>query len=103
MISEKGKCVKIIKGFKFSFQKKLAFDKQRWNCTTKICKAFLKVDKNDEVLFNESKLNHNNHVPLSEQVLKRQEISNSFKRKADTEILLCKRPSKLFICRIKTA
>lgn len=47
ILSEKGKRVKIIKSFKFSFQKKLAFNKERWNCTTKICKAFLKVDEND--------------------------------------------------------
>jgi len=71
MISEKGKCVKIIKGFKFSLQNKLAFDKQQWNCTTKICKTFLKVGEYDEVIFNENKLNHKNCVPLSEQVLKR--------------------------------
>lgn len=95
MLSEKGKRVKIIKGFKFSFQKKLAFNKERWNCTTKICEAFLKVNENDKVLLNESKLNHNNHIPLSEQVLNRQEISNSLKRKAVTETLLCERPSKL--------
>lgn len=94
-ISKKGKYVKIIKGFKFSFQKKLAFNKERWNCTTKICKTFLKVDENDKVLSNERKLNHNNHVLLSEQVLNSEEISNSLKRKAVTEILLCERPSKL--------
>jgi len=47
ILSEKGKRVKVIKSCKFSFQKKLAFNKERWKCTTKICKAFLKVDEND--------------------------------------------------------
>jgi hypothetical protein len=48
----------------------------------KICKALLKVDKNNKVIMDESKLNHNNHVALSEKVLNRQEISYSLKRKS---------------------
>jgi hypothetical protein len=79
--SQKNQCVKIIKGFKFSFQKKLAFNKERRNCTTKICKDFSKVYENNKVLLNESKLNHNNHVPLSEQRLNLHEIRTLLKEK----------------------
>jgi len=95
IFSEKGKFAKIIKSFKLSFHEKLAFNKERRNCTTKICKAFLKVDENDKVIFDESKLNNNNHVSLSEKVINRQKISNSLKIKTVTEALLCERPSKL--------
>lgn len=34
-------------------------------------------------------LNHNNHEPLTEEVLIRQEISNSLKRTASSVTLLC--------------
>jgi hypothetical protein len=101
MISEKGKCVKIINNFKFSFQKKLVSDNQWWNCTTKICKAFLIVDINEKVIFNESKLIHNNHEAISEQVLNIQEISNSLKRNTVNETLLCERPSMLLHAELK--
>jgi hypothetical protein len=49
MFSQKGKCIKIIKGFKFSFQKKLAFSKELWYRTTKLCWAFLKINEHDKV------------------------------------------------------
>lgn len=61
-LAEKGKYDKIIKHFKFNFQKKLSFNKIRWNCTTKIYKMVLKVDENDKVKFNESELNHYNWI-----------------------------------------
>jgi hypothetical protein len=33
-----------------------------------MCKVFLKADKNDKLIFDESKLNYNNQIALSKQV-----------------------------------
>lgn len=48
MISEKGTVVKMINNFKFNNQKELTSYKERWHYigTIKICKSYLKVDKN---------------------------------------------------------
>jgi hypothetical protein len=62
MFSEKSKCFKIIKSFKFSFKNKLAFNKEQWNCVTNYVKFFLTIDEYDKLILNETKLNQNNWI-----------------------------------------
>jgi len=40
MVSQNGKQIKIIKGYKLRFHKILKNDVRRWNCTNKNCKAY---------------------------------------------------------------
>ncbi|XP_026807696.1 uncharacterized protein LOC113550194 [Rhopalosiphum maidis] len=92
IISEKQKHLKIIDNYKFCFHKCLANNIQRWKCTMKTCKAYLKINENDYVLLNVSDTAHN-HDALSEAIINRQIVSNSLKRKGIQE--LYERPVKL--------
>ena len=47
MKSERNKTLKIVDGFKFRFHKFLNNDTQRWCCTVKTSKYFLKFDDNN--------------------------------------------------------
>jgi hypothetical protein len=89
MLSEKGKVLLIVDGFKFRFHKMLCDDVKRWLCTRKTCKAYIKR-KHDVIV--EAFLEHN-HESDSDQTLNRQKLSNSLKRKATEDI--CEKPSKL--------
>uniref|UniRef100_A0A8D8L811 Uncharacterized protein n=1 Tax=Cacopsylla melanoneura TaxID=428564 RepID=A0A8D8L811_9HEMI len=67
---------------------------ERWVCTNKNCKAFVKyIDKKEC-----DKNTHHNHERESEQNLNRQLISNNLKRKATEDI--CQRPSKLIAAEV---
>lgn len=44
MFSEKGKRINVIDGFKFSFQKYLKNDIERWRCVKRTCKSFYKCE-----------------------------------------------------------
>ncbi|KAE9523833.1 hypothetical protein AGLY_015721 [Aphis glycines] len=92
ILSEKQKYLKIIDNYKFCFHKCLANNIQRWKCTVKTCKAYLKIKENDHVLFNVSDTAHN-HDALSEEIINRHIVSNSLKRKGTQE--LYERPAKL--------
>lgn len=94
MFSEKGKNLYLKDDFKFRFHKKLANDVQRWTCTQKKCKAFLKMSAG--IIVDEAHANTHNHEPLSQYSLEKQRISNAVKRKALDDV--SERPSKL-ICR----
>lgn len=96
MLSEKGKTLIVRNEFKFRFHKLLADDVQRWACTEKKCKAFLKRSRSG-TLIDESKADvHSNHEPSTLSSLEKQRISNGVKRKALDDV--SERPSKL-ICR----
>lgn len=79
MFSEKNKKLLIIQKHKFGFQKKLVDDVERWICTTRPCKSFVKLNSVGAII--ESSLEHN-HTALSDKSLVRQKCSNSLKRKA---------------------
>ncbi|KAF0701804.1 MULE domain-containing protein [Aphis craccivora] len=81
---------KFIEHFWFSFHKKLADDAERWKCTTRGCKAYFKQNSIGERY--DEHLDHN-HEQLDVSVLRRREISNSLKRKAQEN--LHERPAKL--------
>jgi len=92
MFSEKGKKLLVVNSYKFRFHKNLAEEKQRWACTDRKCKAFLKTDCRGVIIDDEHAHNHQ-HEPLSENILARQRISNSVKRKAEEDPT--ERPQKL--------
>ena len=72
LYSEKGKELKLVKGFKFRFHKCLANGVQRWVCSHKSsCTAFLKLDATGEV--SESCVNHN-HLAQAEDDIERQRL-----------------------------
>jgi hypothetical protein len=83
--------MKIIDKYKFCFHKCLGNNIQRWKCTVKTCTAYLKINKNNDILLNvsDTDLNHD----ASEAVINRQIVSNSLKRKGTQE--LYERPAKL--------
>ncbi|XP_069701149.1 uncharacterized protein [Periplaneta americana] len=90
IISQKGRNMLIVDGYKFSLHKTLANGLQRWSCSDKRCKCYLKIDGNNDII--EKKTNHN-HEKLSEKVLQRRKISNFVKRKAIED--MCTKPTKL--------
>jgi hypothetical protein len=47
--SEKGKDLIVIKGFKFRFQTILADRTERWCCTNKKCKCYIKCNESREI------------------------------------------------------
>jgi hypothetical protein len=67
-LAKRKNILKQLKVLNLVFKKKLAINKEQWNCATKMCKVFLKANKNDKLIFDESKLNYNNQIPLSKQV-----------------------------------
>ncbi|XP_050518650.1 uncharacterized protein LOC126892875 [Diabrotica virgifera virgifera] len=86
VLSEKGKQLIVLNGFKYRFHKFLKNNDKRWMCcaqTREKCKAFLKT-QNDNVV-TEIRDEHN-HSELNEDALKRQMLSNSLKRKAREDI-----------------
>ncbi|KAF0686992.1 Uncharacterized protein FWK35_00038294, partial [Aphis craccivora] len=97
MISQHGKKLKIIDGYKMRFHKILNGDVKRWCCVNKTCIAYMKTDMSENTII-DSSLNHN-HDLESEGKMMRQVIRNSVKRKAQEE--LCERPLKLIHLELK--
>jgi len=92
ILSEKNKEIRIINKFKYCFHKMLANDVERWSCTNKKCKCYFKRS-GSVLLENESNLTNHCHETDSSELLKRQSIRNSLKRKATEDITL--RPATL--------
>lgn len=93
MLSKRGTELKVVDGYKLRFHKFLANDVERWVCTKKGCKAYMKVVVGRTL---ESDLQHNHS---RDDNLMRQAISNSCKRKATED--LYERPSKI-LCKEMT-
>ena len=81
--SEKGNDLLVIKGFKFRFQKSLAENMERWCCTNKKCKCYIKCDERREIVG--GNVTHN-HDKDSDASLNRQILNNSVKRKATEDL-----------------
>lgn len=82
----------IIDGYKFTYHKTLNHNIQRWKCTNKNCKSYLKLDESENVV---AEPTLHNHEPDETTKLNRQKLSNSIKRKAILDV--CTKPSKV-IC-----
>lgn len=90
MYSEKNKKLYIINGYKFHLNKVLNNSIQRWACTKRMCKSYVKLNENSEIFF--SILNHN-HEKDYVNILIRQKVSNTLKRKALDDS--CEKPCKI--------
>jgi len=82
----------IIHNYKFNYHNLLKNEVQRWKCTNKNCKSFLKLDDLQNIISEPTSHNHDSNEPAH---LKRRQLSNGLKRKAITDISI--KPSKL-IC-----
>lgn len=89
MLSKRGATLRVVNGYKFRHHKYLAGDVERWVCTAKQCKSFMKIYAGNII---EENHNHN-HDADSEGSLMRQKIANSCKRKATEELF--DRPNKI--------
>jgi hypothetical protein len=58
ILSKKGKTVLMVNGYKYGCQKYLANEIKRWTCNKKICKAYLKTNLIDEIMFHVSNIIH---------------------------------------------
>jgi hypothetical protein len=56
--SEKGKDLLVIKGFKFCFQTFLADSMERWCCTNRKCKYYIKCNESREIFRGNVMLSH---------------------------------------------
>ena len=74
MFSEKGELIFIINKFKFSYHKLLQNAFKRFKCTKRGCTAYLRICKNENVVWESSNINHS-HNPDEENKLERQIIS----------------------------
>ena len=90
MMSEKNRKIILLNGYKFSFHKNLAAGTKRWKCIQHNCKAYFKRNQEGKTTFEQ--LNHN-HEKTEANVIRRQEISNRLKRKAEDTFFI--RPSHL--------
>uniref|UniRef100_A0A8D9A100 FLYWCH-type domain-containing protein n=1 Tax=Cacopsylla melanoneura TaxID=428564 RepID=A0A8D9A100_9HEMI len=90
VLSERGKELIIINGYKFRFHKNLAHDMQRWKCTKSSCKSFIKTSQLGTIL---EEPGEHCHPPFETKDIQRQHINNQLKRKAVENI--CDRPLKI--------
>jgi len=56
MISQHGKELKIIYGFKIRFHKMLNVDVKRWCCVNKTCTAYMKTDMSEKTIIGQISL-----------------------------------------------
>lgn len=100
LTSEKDQTLIDIGGYTFCYHKMLAKNTlKRWQCTKRTCKAFLKTNSSGDTII-ERVLDHN-HEKLPENLLNRQQLSNSVKRAAVSDI--CEKPIKLIRTQIKNS
>jgi len=83
MFSEKGTKLLIIDNYKFGFQKNLADNIQRWICTKRKCKAYVKLNKD---CLCEEVLTHN-HEREGDGTLVRQQLLTISLKKNVTNLL----------------
>lgn len=102
ILSEKERPMLVIFDFKFRLHKKLANDVEKWCCTNKKCKSYVKR-LNSEILRNQSKLeiNDHNHEAKIEPIRNNRKIRISIKRKATETI--CRQSSKLIVSALKSS
>jgi len=74
MISQHGKELKIIMGYKIRFNKMLNGDVKRWCCVNKTYTAYMKTDMTEKTIIDRN-LNHNHEIE-SEGKTMRQVITN---------------------------
>jgi hypothetical protein len=84
MKSERNKTLKVVDGFKFHFHKILKNDIHRWYCTVNTCKYFLKFNDNNICIH--SFKDHTSHLKISEQIINRQKLNYSLKKKAVSDM-----------------
>lgn len=82
MFSARGLPLIVIDGYKFRFHKKLSNNAERWVCTRKTCKSFLKIDQNKHLLVGDKNHDHENE----ESSIPIQKLNNSLKIKAIEDI-----------------
>lgn len=80
MISQHGKEVLIVNGYKMRFHKMLKNDTKRWCCAKKTCVSYMKTDGAGKTVV-ESHLHHN-HELESDGIMFRQVVRNSARRRA---------------------
>ena len=80
MLSQHGKQIIIIDGYKLRFHKILKNYVRQWNCTKQNCKSFMKTDLSGNTVI-ESHLEHN-YENDKQDIMVRQIIRNSVRRKA---------------------
>jgi hypothetical protein len=81
ILSEKEKTVLMVNGYIYGFQKYLSNEIKRWTCNKKICKAYLKTNLIDEIMFDVSNIIHT-CTKDSAKKINTQALSNHLKRKA---------------------
>lgn len=92
MLSEKGKLLLAIDNFKFRrYRDNKTSGEVCWCCTLKTCSAKVFTIGPDNIFSRKS--GDHNHVSLSDEILNRQKLNNSVKRKAQSAI--SDRPRKL--------
>ncbi|CAH1115248.1 unnamed protein product [Psylliodes chrysocephalus] len=92
ILSEKGKELLVLDGYKCRFHKELTGGIKRWVCSVsgnKKCTAYLKTEGKTNII---EVVDNHNYPPLDEKILNRNEVSNSLKRKASED--LSERPLK---------
>lgn len=94
--SEKGKPLIYFEQFIYRYHKTLNNGSQRWPCSVKSCKCYLKLSSCNILI--EKQVNHN-HEKCDENVMTRRIVSNSLKQKAVEDI--CTRPAKLIASKLR--
>ncbi|CAH1105917.1 unnamed protein product, partial [Psylliodes chrysocephalus] len=98
MLSEKGKPMLIINGFRFNFHKTLSGNVKRWQYTQRGgCKSFIKTGGSNTTIIDYYEV-HNHSAELT-STLNRQQLSNSIKRRVVEDI--CEKPSTLLHTELK--
>ena len=90
MRSEKGKLLLVCGNYKFRYRRGLKNDIQRWECTKKTCRCFLKINSSNVIV---DSFQENNNEEIETKVLNRQKLANTLKRKAIDDV--SSKPSKL--------
>lgn len=90
MFSAKGKEIKVVDGYKFRFHKRLANGSKWRACTVKSCKAFFRINVQEEVV--DWSVDHG-HSASDENTTQKERLNNAVKWQAVED--LCEQLSKL--------
>jgi tRNA G10 N-methylase Trm11 len=76
----------VLNNFKFREYRKLKIGNFNFWCTNKLCNASVIVSNNSDQIVDQSKNSNHNHEVYSDQIISREIVRSSLKRKADNDL-----------------
>jgi hypothetical protein len=94
------RCI-VLNNFKFREYRKSKNGNFNFRCTNKLCNASVIVSNNSDQIVDKSKSSKHNHEVYSDQIISREIVRSSLKRKAENDLYT--RPNKLILQELKNS